>query len=214
MSAESGRAGWIQIRRKQKKIGLILYSLCGSKPAFINLDFMPQSKAGKVIKRKYHWIGYIFTNYTAPYFVDWLCLTADYSLYLCSLWGGRYYSVQSAGNLMQPFSGSIVCWLAWTIELTTWVMHPLPSPPSHAKPYKLTDCILLSHCIQDPTLEYHCRTIASNMDQLTNTKAKCRHLKKFTCKGTLRQVSSRVYRLEIHSVMLVFSTQLCELLPL
>ncbi len=45
-------------------------------------------------------------------------------------------------------------------------------------------------------------------------KAKCRHLKVFTCKGTLRQVLTRVYRLEIHSVMLVFSTQLCELLPL
>ncbi len=38
--------------------------------------------------------------------------------------------------------------------------------------------------------------------------------KKFTCKGTLRQVFIRVYRLEIQSVMLVFSTQLCELLPL
>jgi hypothetical protein len=35
-----------------------------------------------------------------------------------------------------------------------------------------------------------------------------------TCKGTLRQVFIRVYRLEIQSIMLVFSTQLCELLPL
>jgi hypothetical protein len=35
-----------------------------------------------------------------------------------------------------------------------------------------------------------------------------------TCKGTMRQVFIRVYRLEIQSVMLVFSTQLCELLPL
>ncbi len=42
------------------------------------------------------------------------------------------------------------------------------------------------------------------------TRAKCRHLKKFTCKGTLRQVFIRVYRLEIQSVMLVFSTQLWE----
>jgi hypothetical protein len=47
-----------------------------------------------------------------------------------------------------------------------------------------------------------------------DTKAKCRHLKKLTCKGTLRQVFRRVYRLEIQSVMLVFSTQLCELLPI
>jgi hypothetical protein len=38
--------------------------------------------------------------------------------------------------------------------------------------------------------------------------------KKFTCKGTLRQVFIRVNRLEIQSVVLVFSTQLCELLPL
>jgi hypothetical protein len=47
-----------------------------------------------------------------------------------------------------------------------------------------------------------------------DTKAKCRHLKKLTCKETLRQVFIRVYKLEIHSVMLVFSIQLCELLPL
>jgi hypothetical protein len=46
-----------------------------------------------------------------------------------------------------------------------------------------------------------------------DTTAKCRHLIKFTCKGTLRQEFIRVYRLEIQSVMLVFSTQLCELLP-
>ncbi len=38
--------------------------------------------------------------------------------------------------------------------------------------------------------------------------------KKLTWKGTLRQVFIKVYRLEIQSVMLVFSTQLCELLPL
>jgi hypothetical protein len=47
-----------------------------------------------------------------------------------------------------------------------------------------------------------------------DTKAKCRQLKKLTCKGTLRQVFISIYRLEIHSVILVFSTQLCELLPL
>jgi hypothetical protein len=47
-----------------------------------------------------------------------------------------------------------------------------------------------------------------------DAKAKCLHLKKFTFKGALRQVIIRVYRLEKLSVMLVFSTQLCELLPL
>ncbi len=38
--------------------------------------------------------------------------------------------------------------------------------------------------------------------------------KKLTSKGTLRQLFIRVYRLEIQWVMLVFSTQLCELLLL
>ncbi len=47
----------------------------------------------------------------------------------------------------------------------------------------------------------------------TFTKTKCRHFKKLTCKGTLRQVFIKVFRLEIKSVLLVFSTQLCELLP-
>jgi hypothetical protein len=47
----------------------------------------------------------------------------------------------------------------------------------------------------------------------TDTKAKC-HLKILTCKKILRPVFIRVYGLEIQSVMLVFSTQLFELLPL
>ena len=45
----------------------------------------------------------------------------------------------------------------------------------------------------------------------TDIKTKC-HLKKLTFKGTFRQVL--VYRLEIYSVTLVYSTKLCELLPL
>ncbi len=44
-----------------------------------------------------------------------------------------------------------------------------------------------------------------------DTRAKCRHLKLLTCKGTLRLVFIRVYRLEIQSVTQVSSTQLCEL---
>jgi hypothetical protein len=44
------------------------------------------------------------------------------------------------------------------------------------------------------------------------TKAKGCHLRKFTCKGTLRQVFIKVYRLELHfNHMLVVLTQLCEL---
>ncbi len=38
--------------------------------------------------------------------------------------------------------------------------------------------------------------------------------KHFTRNGPFWQVFIRVYRLEIQSVMLVFSTQLCELLPI
>ncbi len=44
------------------------------------------------------------------------------------------------------------------------------------------------------------------------TKAKCCHLKKLTCKGTLQQVFIIVYRLEKHFCHeLVFLTQLCKL---
>jgi hypothetical protein len=44
-------------------------------------------------------------------------------------------------------------------------------------------------------------------------RAKCCHLKILTCKGALGQVFIIIYRLVKHSVMLVFSTQDCELLP-
>ncbi len=57
----------------------------------------------------------------------------------------------------------------------------------------------------------------SNMHCLINyidTKAKCRHLKKMICKETLRYVFIRVYRLEIQSVILVFSTKLYKQLPI
>ncbi len=47
-----------------------------------------------------------------------------------------------------------------------------------------------------------------------DSKGKFRHLKIFTCKGNSRQVFIRVYGPYIQSVMLVLSTQLCELLPL
>jgi hypothetical protein len=56
--------------------------------------------------------------------------------------------------------------------------------------------------------------IAHRLINYKDTKAKCRHLKKLTFKGTLPEVFIKVYRVVIHSVMLVFSTQLCELLPL
>jgi hypothetical protein len=51
--------------------------------------------------------------------------------------------------------------------------------------------------------------------RLMEVNAKFRFLKKFTFKGNSRQVFISVYRLEIanflHSAMLVFSTQLCDL---
>ncbi len=46
-----------------------------------------------------------------------------------------------------------------------------------------------------------------------DTKAKCRHLKKLICKGTLWQVFIRVYRLEIKSVMLVFRPSFVNCCP-
>jgi hypothetical protein len=50
--------------------------------------------------------------------------------------------------------------------------------------------------------------------ELYRHQSKMSSSKKLTGKVTLQQVFIRVYRLEIQSVMLVFSTQLCELLPL
>jgi hypothetical protein len=66
----------------------------------------------------------------------------------------------------------------------------------------------LSCCVFSPV------RLAHGLIKFIDTRAKCRHLKKFTCKGTLRQVFVRVYRLEIQSAVLVFSTQLCEMLLL
>ena len=56
--------------------------------------------------------------------------------------------------------------------------------------------------------------MAHGLIKYIDTKAKFRHLKKFTCKWTLRQVFVIVYRLEIQSVMLIFLTQICEMLSL
>ncbi len=50
-------------------------------------------------------------------------------------------------------------------------------------------------------------------DKTHRRQCKMLSSKKLTCEGTLRQVFIRVYRLAIQWVMLVFSTQLCELLP-
>jgi hypothetical protein len=46
-----------------------------------------------------------------------------------------------------------------------------------------------------------------------DNKAKCRHLKKFTCIGTLRQVFIRVYKLLIRSLMLVFRPSFVNCFP-
>ncbi len=74
-------------------------------------------------------------------------------------------------------------------------------------------CIFLSvHSVMLCTLYHYPWT-----NYLYRDKGKCRHLTKLTCKGTfsdLRLLFIRVYRLEIQSVMLVFLTQLCELLHL
>ncbi len=46
------------------------------------------------------------------------------------------------------------------------------------------------------------------------TPKKCRHLKKLACKGTLRQVFIRVYRLEIQSHVGIFDPTLLPISPL
>jgi hypothetical protein len=56
-------------------------------------------------------------------------------------------------------------------------------------------------------------TVDHGLINYKDIKAKCRHLKILTCKETLWQVFKRVYKLDIQSVMLVFSIQLCELFP-
>jgi hypothetical protein len=61
--------------------------------------------------------------------------------------------------------------------------------------------------------KYYHKCLHHGIIYYTDTKAKCRHLKKLTCKGILRQVFIRVYRLELQLFMLLFSTQLCKLLP-
>ncbi len=66
------------------------------------------------------------------------------------------------------------------------------------------------------------RTISSTSDMYshglvnyTDTKMKCRHLKKkCPIKGLCDRCFSELSRLEIQSVVLVFLSQLCELLPL
>ncbi len=62
----------------------------------------------------------------------------------------------------------------------------------------------LAHLIQC-VLKYNPSPWASSHGLINykDTKAKFLHLKKFTCKGTLRLVFLRVYRLEIQSVILV-----------
>ncbi len=49
-------------------------------------------------------------------------------------------------------------------------------------------------------------SLSHGLINFIDTKAKCRHLKNWPSKGTLRQVFICVSRLEIQSVMLVFST--------
>jgi hypothetical protein len=55
----------------------------------------------------------------------------------------------------------------------------------------------------------HELTIVNSCNYI-DTKEKFRHLKQLTFKGTLRHMFFRVYRLEIHLVMLVSLTQLCD----
>ncbi len=69
--------------------------------------------------------------------------------------------------------------------------------------------------LPDPDPHRNVRDPERRKIRLIAGNAKCCHLNKLTCKGTSRHVFIRVYRLEpiscVHSVMLVFSTQLWDL---
>jgi hypothetical protein len=53
-----------------------------------------------------------------------------------------------------------------------------------------------THCMALPFLPTGPVSVHHGLINYEDTTAKCRHLKKLTCKGTLRQVFIRVYRLE------------------
>jgi hypothetical protein len=82
-------------------------------------------------------------------------------------------------------------------------------------PYRNAPVNKYKYSMQTKRARKGCLRFYHGIINYIDTNSKCRHLKKLTCKGTtLRQVFIRVYRLEIQSVTLVFSTQLCDLLPL
>jgi hypothetical protein len=62
---------------------------------------------------------------------------------------------------------------------------------------------------QDGVVGHHLQNQGITINFI-DTKAKCFYLKKFVYKGTWLKVFIRVYRLEKHPVMLVFSTQLFD----
>ncbi len=93
--------------------------------------------------------------------------------------------------------------------------------------YRATGFLVISSYLKNCLLEntVQCRRLTDPLhaytthiqqcDSRTNidTKAKCRHIKKLTFIGTLWQVCITVQRLEIQSVLLVFSTELCDCFP-
>jgi hypothetical protein len=63
--------------------------------------------------------------------------------------------------------------------------------------------------------KFHCIAANHGLINYIDTKAVCRFPNKLTRTGTSRRcLFIRVYTLVIQSIVLVFSTQLCELLPL
>ncbi len=73
-----------------------------------------------------------------------------------------------------------------------------------------TTCCMGQNSNPSPT-EHKLHSQSHGLIKYLDTKAKCRHLTKFTCQGTFRQEFISVYRQEILPVMLLFSTQLCKL---
>ena len=64
----------------------------------------------------------------------------------------------------------------------------------------MADCLYYTFLLVSRHTAIQSRTsvyVHHGLINYVDTKAKCQHLKKLTCKGTLRQVFIRVYRLEI-----------------
>ena len=136
-----------------------------------------------------------------PGFLGWsntgtTCVRTTWSS--AQLWG-EFMKIGSTCARTTCVSGSLVTGSTWTLGQLVHGQHELQGHLLHGQH---EHWVKLLH-----------GTVVQGRVKVVSAKG-C-HLKKFTCKETLRQVFIKVYRLELHfNHMLVFLTQLCELLTL